>query len=310
MKLAPATWVLADGRGAAAGSGGPRRGWQAVTVAVLAVALLGLSAASPGLAQSDPTDFSDFAHNSSKSFSVDHDAGGLCSDGTTVWVSDNTDDLHAYTLSDRTRDSDKDIDLHADNARPGGPWCNATTVWVPDHTDDKLYAYTLSDGARDSDKDIDLHRSWRRWRDVWSNGTTMWVIFAYGLDSVLYAYKLDIDGDGDIDADDTSADSYGERDSGKDIDLSNCSCQPWALWSNGTTMWVTDVGSYELHAYRLSDGARDSSKDFDPHSANNANDWPSGVWYSDGELWVSDVWDSKIYVYEESEVGGNSVGGL
>ncbi len=308
MKLAPVAELLAGRRRAASGLRACRgRRRKTVAAAVLAVVLL---AVPPVSAQSDPADFSGFVHSSDKSFSVSHDAGGLCSDGTTVWVSDNTDELHAYTLETRASDSDKDIDLHSDNARPGGPWCNATTVWVPDHDDDKLYAYTLSDGTRDSDKDIDMHRSWRRWRDVWSDGTTMWVIFAWGRDSVLYAYKLDADGDGDIDADDASHADYGQRDSDKDIDLSNCSCQPWALWSNGTTMWVSDVGFYELHAYTLSDGARDSSKDFDPHSANSDNDWPSGVWYSGGELWVSDVWDSKIYVYEESDVVGESVGGL
>ena len=278
-------------------SGGPRRWRQGAAVAVLAVALLGLSAASPGFAQDDsPTDFSGYVYSSTKSFDLDHWAYGPCSDGTTIWVSDGWDELHAYTVATRASDSSKDIDLHTDNSRPGGVWCDSTTVWVPDHYDNKLYAYTLSDGSRDSSKDIDLHRSRRRWRDAWSNGTTMWVIFANGMtDSHLYAYKLDADGDGDFDTDDTSHDDYGKRDSGKDIRVRHCSCQPHGLWSNGTTMWVADVGDEKLYAYTLSDGSRDSSKDFATHSD---NDDPGGLWVFGDELWVVDAWVDRIFIYE------------
>ena len=35
---------------------------------------------------------------------------------------------------------------------------------------------------------------------------------------------------------------------------------PQGIWSDGTTMWVSDVGTGKLYAYRLSDGARDAAK--------------------------------------------------
>ena len=74
---------------------------------------------------------------------------------------------------------------------------------------------------------------------------------------------------------------------------------PQGIWSDGTTMWVSDIGTGKLYAYRLSDGARDAAKDFDTLiAAGNAN--PTGIWSDGTTMWVADVLDDKLYAYRMS----------
>ena len=68
-----------------------------------------------------------------------------------------------------------------------------------------------------------------------------------------------------------------------------------ATWSDGTTMWVTDL-SGALFAYDLASGAHDSSKDITTLAAagnRNAN----GLWSDGTTIWVSDDRDEKLYAY-------------
>ena len=92
-------------------------------------------------------------------------------------MSDNADDkLYAYALSDFSRDSGKDIDLHSDNGEARGIWSDGATIWVLDRDDEKIYAYLLSDGSRDSGLDIDLDGAGVNYNSIWSDGTTMYVV--------------------------------------------------------------------------------------------------------------------------------------
>ena len=59
---------------------------------------------------------------------------------------------------------------------------------------------------------------------------------------------------------------------------------PQGIWSDGTTMWVSDVGTGKLYAYRLSDGARDAAKDFDTLIA-AGNENPTGLWSDGTTMW-------------------------
>ena len=99
----------------------------------------------------------------------------IWSDGTTMWVSDDSDDsddkLFAYSLRDRTRLPGKDITLPDDNANPWGIWSDGTTMWVVDDGDNKLYAYDMN--PHDFDP---LDSSNDSPTGIWSDGTTMWVI--------------------------------------------------------------------------------------------------------------------------------------
>ena len=70
------------------------------------------------------------ARDTSKDFTLSYsdvgDAGGMWTDGATMWVLDaptvsnlpGPNKAVAYTLSTKARDSGKDLTLHADNGQP------------------------------------------------------------------------------------------------------------------------------------------------------------------------------------------------
>ena len=72
---------------------------------------------------------------------------------------------------------------------------------------------------------------------------------------------------------------------------------PSGIWSDGQTMWVSDISDAKLYAYDLTTKARVSSKDFNTLSR-AGNRYPRGIW-SDGQtMWVSDYTDDKLYAYD------------
>ena len=218
---------------------------------------------------------------------------GVWSNGTTMWVADETDDkLYAYVVTPRRdygdRDSDKDFDLAGANGNPQGIWSDETTMWVADWSDDKLYAYVLTPGDNygdhDSDKDFDLVGANGNPQGIWSDETTMWV--ADVTDNKLYAYVL------------TPGDDYGDRDSNKDIDLVGVNSDARGIWADETTMWVADYLDDKLFAYLLTPGAdygdRVSAGDMDLAGANS---WPGGIWADGSIVWVVDVIADKLFTY-------------
>ena len=64
------------------------------------------------------------------------------------------------------------------------------------------------------------------------------------------------------------------RDTSKDLDLAGENAAPRGVWSNGTTIWVTDIDDRKLYAYNSS-GERVAGHDIDLHSR-NADAAPSG----------------------------------
>ena len=80
------------------------------------------------------------------------DPEGIWSDGTTMWVADETDEkLYAYDLASGARVPGKDFDSldAAGNGDPEGIWSDGTTMWVVDDPwfGEKVYAYnSVHDG--------------------------------------------------------------------------------------------------------------------------------------------------------------------
>ena len=208
-----------------------------------------------------------------------------------MWVSDYSDDkLFAYRMSDMSRDSGEDFDLHSDNSNPNAIWSNGTTMWVTDSSDDKLYAYKMSDKSRDSGQDFDTLDAAGNDnpRGIWSDGTTMWVS-DYD-DNKIYAYKI----------------SDKSRDSGKDFGTLDAADNdhPRSLWSDGTTMWVVDSNDIKVYAYKMSDKSRNSGREFDLHSENTG---PYGMWSYDGKtIWVADRDEDKLFAYYVSDLTVNT----
>ena len=69
-----------------------------------------------------------------------------------------------------------------------------------------------------------------------------------------------------------------------------------AIWSDGETMWVTDL-SGRLFAYVLSTMARDVDKDVATLAA-AGNHSVNGLWSDGVTIWASDDTDDKIYAYD------------
>lgn len=80
------------------------------------------------------------------------------------------------------------------------------------------------------------------------------------------------------------------------VSLASTNNQARGIWSDGTTMWVTNYGG-KVYAYTLATGARDSAKDITALDA-AGNDRASGLWSDGTTMWVADIQDDKIYAYD------------
>ena len=70
------------------------------------------------------------------------------------------------------------------------------------------------------------------------------------------------------------------------------------IWSDGTTMWVSDTDNDKIYAFSMATKTRDASKDFDTLKA-AGNTQPIGIWSDGTTMWVVDDGDNdKIYAYD------------
>ena len=69
---------------------------------------------------------------------------------------------------------------------------------------------------------------------------------------------------------------------------------PTGVWSNATTVWVSDDNDAKIYAYNR-DGTHDSANDFTTLAALNV--LPSGIWSNGTTMWVTDNASEKIYAY-------------
>ena len=76
---------------------------------------------------------------------------------------------------------------------------------------------------------------------------------------------------------------------------------PHGIWSDGTTMWVSDLDDRSIYAYNMATKAHDSSKDFNTTTLSAAGNRDTQSIWSDGTtMWVVDWTDDKIYAYSLS----------
>ena len=184
------------------------------------------------------------------------------------------------------------FDLDSDNGNPRGIWGDDDTIWVVDDgsgQNNKLFAYKSSDGSRDSDKDFNLNTSNTDPIGMCSDGTTLFVVDVG--DDKIYAYTI----------------ATWTRDADKDINLFGNGSQD--AWCDGATIWVTNDSFLHvqdrIEAYNLSNGNRDTSKEFTTLNA-AGNRMPSGIWSDGTTMWVADVDDDKIYAYKMSDKSRDS----
>ena len=233
-----------------------------------------------------------------------------------MWVSDNTSKLYAYKMSDKSRDSSKDYELHSDDDDPIGIWSDSVTMYVADRTDGKIYAYYAFPRLTASDFSLTgatLNNSWTHGSWYYKADTgpdtacrgpvsaktktltglsrdTTCKYTAYSKSGCAGGYEM---------ADVTfTTIASGDRDSSKEFDTN---AAQYGIWSDGTTMYVHWY-SWELmkggvQAYSLATGSRNSGKEFSLHSN---NDRTEGMWSDGTTMWVSDWTDDKLYAYNLS----------
>ena len=169
---------------------------------------------------------------------------GICSDGTTMFVTDHDDDkIYAYKMSDTTRDSTKDVTLDSANGNPQGLSCDSSHLWVAEDNNDltsKIFVYQRSDGSHASTLDIGASimnpsatDNNNDQRGMWSNGTTLFVVDDG--DDKIYGYKL----------------SDRTRDDDKNLILDSDNADPEGLWFDGRVLWVVDRGDDNVYVYDL-----------------------------------------------------------
>ena len=86
----------------------------------------------------------------------------------------------------------------------------------------------------------------------------------------------------------------GSRLPARDISLHSNNTRPWYLWTDGQTLWISDVDDDKLYAYRLSDGARQTDREFDLHTDNASG---TGIWSDGITMWVPDRTNDRLYAY-------------
>ena len=210
-------------------------------------------------------------------------------DGTTTKVYTVTVARAEPDVSWGQRLPDRDIALDS-HAAPTGLWTDGANAWViTDCYAGEVNVYALSDGSKQDELSFTLANWSGCATALWSNGTTVWVAnFSGGV----RAYRL----------------SDGARQSDQDLDLdldtmlAAGNIIPSGLWSNGELMWVADYSESKVFAYRLSDGARVSVRDFDLKDDNGVGITPFGLW-SNGETLLASSWSgaSRVLAYTLSD---------
>ena len=120
----------------------------------------------------------------------------------------------------------------------------------------------------------------------WSDGTTMWVTHSpnySGGDTSspkLFAYNM----------------ATKARDSAKDFNTLDAAGNghPRGLWSDGTTMWVTDHIDHKAYAYNMDTKARTPGEDF--NTPNNGG--THGIWSGGTAIWVANHSFRSISAYD------------
>ena len=68
------------------------------------------------------------------------------------------------------------------------------------------------------------------------------------------------------------------------------------LWSNGSTVWVSEPKEDAIEAYELASGRSRGNERIGGLGAAD-NDWARGIWSNGDTIWVADYEDNKLYAY-------------
>ena len=226
---------------------------------------------------------------------------GAFSSGTTVYSANVEYDVSSTTVTAEPNDDGAGVVIaDADGSTLGTSRAGSlsvggneitVTVTAEDGSATKIYTATLTRaepsvawGERLPDRDIVLESDAIP-TGLWADNTNAWVI-AHCYAGELNAYAL----------------SEGSKQDELSITLADWDGCATAVWSNETTLWVTDFFSGGVRAYRLSDGARQSDQDLDNDAMLDAgNIVPRGLWSNGEIMWVGDHAGTKVFAYRLSD---------
>ena len=115
---------------------------------------------------------------------------------------------------------------------------------------------------------------------MWSDGTTLWLAHnGDGAADAVYAY--DVEG--------------GERVEDREFGLDDANRAPRGVWSNRSTVWISDSGQDKLFAHDLGSGERLPDSDLQLHPDNHD---ARGIWSDRSAMWVLDGRDDALFAYD------------
>ena len=236
------------------------------------------------------------------------DPKGIYSDGSTMWVVDNTakkifaynqplsanNKLKRLALSDNDGDDnvyygDLPFSLHFSNNETN--YTNGVYVLYP------TTSATVDAIAQDPDAGVEIQP-----KDADANTDGHQVNLADGDNPIIIT----------VTAENAAVKEYivnvsqrsGERTPIKDFnndDFSMMNSNPTGLWGNATStniarnLWVADEGQDKIYAYDLASKTEIAANGFNTLAAENTSPW--GIWANDTTMWVTDYDDNKIYAY-------------
>ena len=236
--------------------------------------------------------------------SGNNNAGGVWSDGDTIWVGLNgyNGKIFAYGLRDGARRAHRDLPLPT-GFYVQGLWSNGETLWVAAWDKKRLFAFALADGSRLAARDIGL--GWYGGfggRGLWGDGEFVFVVGREsGAGNMVRAYRL---------ADGGAALGEGPRAAGRHVGMAarGVGRRRTAVGRQRTRdrrAPIRDfgrarrVGRVEARPWQRA-GDRLAGVDV---AGNQAQ---SGMW-SDGEtMWIADQHDDRLYAYPLPAVSSNA----
>ena len=223
---------------------------------------------------------------------------GLWSDGTTMWVSDADDNkVYSYNMPPPPQSDDATLSGLAVSPRDIIGFNSERTAYevgVASTVTQATITATASDSGAavvysgtDSDANTAEHQvNLSAGRNV----VTITVTAEDGVTTQEYTVSVNLE----------VTDDYGWK-AVDDLDGLKAAgnANPRSIWSDGATMWVSDVTDGKIFAYNT-DGTRDETRDFDTLDAAGNNN-PIGIWSNSETMWVADTVDDKIYAYKMSD---------
>ena len=214
----------------------------------------------------------------------------------------------------------KDLENLAGKPLTSGIWSNGEIMWVADSNASnaegtrtaRIYAYDIESGARVTCNDddpldycedfVDLHPDNTNITAIWSDGDTMWV--TDWASARIYAYSME--------AKAAIGDTPEERNewaisegfnllrgtSSTPEQTTQANVGAWGLWSDGNTMWVTDIYLHRIFAYDMETKDHVRSKDFQCADLLGGALIPRGIWADALTIWVVD--GSGVFAFNRS----------